>query len=279
VRFVVRHQTLYRYSVPVVLAPHLFRLTPRTEHRLLSRSLTVYPEPVDQRDEVDAFGNPVTAATFSGRPSDKLRIDSRFELDTPPPPALSGLALPPLPWTGLPAEELAPFRPSGDVTDLDVADFARAVAAEAGHQPLAFLDSLCRTIFARADRHVRPTGDAQTAAETLRTWRGACRDYTVLFLTAARSLGMPARFCSGYQSVADTPDGRRYLHAWPEVFLPDLGWRGWDPTHGIRVDEGHVALCAAPEQAGTMPVVGSYSFDGPSVTSTLEFSVDIATGS
>ncbi|HVY40031.1 MAG TPA: transglutaminase family protein, partial [Polyangia bacterium] len=202
-RFVVRHQTLYRYSVPVVLAPHLFRLTPRAEYRLLSRSLSVYPEPIDQRDEADAFGNPVTLATFSGRSTDKLRIDSRFELDTTPPPASSGWAVPPLPWSALPAEELAPFRPSDDGTDPAVTDFARAVAAEAGHQPLAFLDNLCRTIFARADRHVRPTGDAQTAGETLRTWRGACRDYTVLFLTAARHLGMPARFCSGYQSAAE----------------------------------------------------------------------------
>ncbi|HVT09241.1 MAG TPA: transglutaminase N-terminal domain-containing protein, partial [Polyangia bacterium] len=203
VRFVVRHQTLYRYSVPVVLAPHLFRLTPRAEYSVLSRSLSVYPEPVDQRDEVDAFGNPVTVATFSGRSTDKLRIDSRFELDTAPPPASSGWAIPPLPWSALPAEELAPFRPSSDGTDQEVTDFARAVAAEAGHQPLAFLDNLCRMIFARADRHVRPTGDAQTAGETLRTWRGACRDYTVLFLTAARHLGMPARFCSGYQSAAE----------------------------------------------------------------------------
>ncbi|HVY40544.1 MAG TPA: transglutaminase family protein, partial [Polyangia bacterium] len=89
---------------------------------------------------------------------------------------------------------------------------------------------------------------------------------------------MPARFCSGYQSAAETPDGRRYLHAWPEVFLPGLGWRGWDPTHGIRVAQNHVALCAAPEQSGTMPVTGSFTFNGPTVTSTLEFSLDIATG-
>jgi transglutaminase-like putative cysteine protease len=110
----------------------------------------------------------------------------------------------------------------------------------------------------------------------LATWRGACRDLTVLFLAVSRSLGLPGRFCSGYQAAADTPDGQRYLHAWPEVFLPGVGWRGWDPTHGVPAGEGHVALCAAPDQAGTMPVVGGYYF-GDSITATLDFEVRITT--
>lgn len=274
-RFVVRHASLYRYSVPVVLAPHVFRLTPRPENRIRTRSLVVTPQPVELRDELDGFGNPVTRAIFSSAATNELRVESRLELDTPPAPGSLSVVLDPLPWPWPPPETLAPYQPNG--TDPAVATFAREVAAEAGHQPLAFLDNLCRSIYARADRQVRHTGDAQTATETLQTWRGACRDLTVLFLEAARSLGMPARFCSGYQAAADTPDGQRYLHAWPEVFVPGVGWRGWDPTHGIPVGEGHVALCAAPDQAGTMPVVGSFSFDGAIITSTLDFTVEIGT--
>jgi transglutaminase-like putative cysteine protease len=60
------------------------------------------------------------------------------------------------------------------------------------------------------------------------------------------------------------------------VFLPGLGWRGFDPTHGIAVTDGHVALCAAPDQADTMPVDGGFYGDG--VTSTLEYRVQIGTG-
>jgi transglutaminase-like putative cysteine protease len=129
-------------------------------------------------------------------------------------------------------------------------------------------------MFARADRRIRPAGNAQPPTETLRTWKGACRDYATLFLAAVRSVGMPARFCSGYQATSETPDGRRYLHAWPEVFVPGAGWLGWDPTHGIPVDGGHVALCSAPEQAGTMPVTGSY-FADHAVASTLDFTLTI----
>jgi len=264
--FAVRHETHYRYSVPVVLAPHILRLTPRAEHRLLSRTLVVRPEPVELRDEIDAFGNATTRVVFPETSTGELFIASSFELETTlaaPPPA--------------PAEILRAYHAGGASVDEGVAAFGRVLLAEAGHDLLPFLDHLCRTVHGRADKHVRPTGDAQSAAETLATWRGACRDFTVLFLAVVRSLGLAARFCSGYQAKADTPDGRRYLHAWPEVFVPGVGWRGWDPTHGIPVTDGHVALCAAPDQAGTMPVVGSYSFIGPSLTSTLDFDLRIRT--
>jgi len=277
-RFVVRHQTLYRYNVPVVLAPHVLRLTPRaTENRIWARSLLVRPDPVQLSEQQDSFGNAITRLAFPNAPTDELRIDSRLELDTLAPPLLGPETLPLLPWAAPASDGLAPYLPAV-AADPGVASFARAVAAEAGDGAVPFLDHLCRTMHARSDRRIRHTGDAQTAAETLASWQGACRDLTVLFMAAARSLGMAARFCSGYQAAADTPTGQRYLHAWPEVFIPGSGWRGWDPTHGVRVGEGHVALCAAPEQAATMPVDGAYYF-GRSITATLDFEVTIATSS
>jgi transglutaminase-like putative cysteine protease len=109
----------------------------------------------------------------------------------------------------------------------------------------------------------------ERAAHTLAIGRGACRDLTVLFMATCRCLGMAARFVSGYQAQADTPDGQRHLHAWPEVFLPGLGWRGFDPTHGIVVTDGHVALCAAPDQADTMPVEGGFSSSGVTASSSI----------
>jgi transglutaminase-like putative cysteine protease len=98
---------------------------------------------------------------------------------------------------------------------------------------------------------------------------------TILFLAACRSQGLPARFVSGYQAEADTPDGRRHLHAWPEAFVPGFGWRGYDPTHGLKVAGSHVALSAAPSQGETMPVEGGFFGDG--VSSTLDYEIEIAT--
>jgi len=277
-RFAVRHETLYRYSAPVVLAPHLLRLTPRAEHQIRTRTLVVRPEPVERHEERDGYGNHVARVIFSNQATQELSIESRFELETAAPRPASEVSER-LPWTArqLAEDDLSVYRPGDASVDPLVVAFARTVAAEVGDQPVAFLNHLCRTIHARADKQIRTSGNAQGAADTLASWQGACRDFTVLFLAAVRSQGMAARFCSGYQAAAETPDGRRYLHAWAEVFVPGAGWRGWDPTHGVAAGEGHVALCAAPDQAETMPVVGGFYFSGGSITSTLDFDLRIAT--
>jgi transglutaminase-like putative cysteine protease len=275
-RFSVRHETLYRYSAPVQFAPHLLRLNPRPEGvRMLSRLLTVSPQPIDRQEIVDAYGNHLTRVAFQGA-SSELRIESAFELET-----LAALemvpvraALLPLPWPTSIADDLEVYRrlPDGD---LSVRAFAQAVAADGGQDPRAFLARLTEALHSSMDKKIRTDGAAQDPATTLATRTGACRDITVLFLAACRSLGMPARFVSGYQSRSQTPDGQRYLHAWAEVFLPGAGWSAWDPTHGVPVTDGHVALCAGPDQATTMPVEGAYY--GPARTATLDFSLRIAT--
>jgi transglutaminase-like putative cysteine protease len=262
-RFSIRHETLYRYSVPVRLAAHVLRLHPREDVSILSGGIDVEPAPSQRHEATDRFGNKVTNVDFAGL-SDRLRIESRFELET----------FPALPWwsfaPGVPAE----YR-SGGAPDAAVQDFAAALADDSGWAALAFLDRLSHTLFTRMHRHIRFEGVAQAPAQTLAIASGACRDLTVLFMAACRSQGIAARFVSGYQAQADTPDGQRHLHAWPEVFMPGLGWRGFDPTHGIAVGDGHVALCAAPEQAATMPVEGGFYANG--VTATLDYRVRIAT--
>jgi transglutaminase-like putative cysteine protease len=275
-RFTVSHQTLYRYTVPVGLAPHLLRLNPRPAGRLLhSRQLLVEPPPSGWFEEVDAYGNGVTRVEFAGQ-FQFLRIDSRFQLTTlPPPPLPWDDGLPPLPWPSPAGDGLDAYR-QATPCDPAVAAFAQELAGRAGYRPLPFLHLLGQTLFTRSDRHIRVEGEAQTPGHTLATWRGACRDLTVLFLAASRSLGLAGRFVSGYQAEADSPDGQRHLHAWPEIHLPGHGWRGWDPTLGTLVADGHVPLCAAPDQAPTMPVEGGFYANG--VTVTLDYAVRIATG-
>jgi len=275
VRFSVRHETLYRYSAPVTLASHVLRLTPRAGGAsLLSRSVIIDPAPKVRRDLTDRYGNSVTQADFDGL-TDRLWIKSRFELDTAAAPPPVDLAVPPLPWPSAPDDGLAEYR-AYDEPDAVVHAFASKLASASGWAPLAFLDRLNHALFADLKHDIRAEGAARTPAQTLAAGRGACRDVTVLFMASCRSLGIPARFVNGYQAEADTPDGRRHLHAWPEAFLPGLGWRGFDPTHGLAVRDGHVALSAAPEQAATMPVEGGFYGDG--VASTLEYDVQIASG-
>lgn len=270
--FTVRHATRYRYSAPVRLGTHRLRLTPRPEAgRCLAHQLEISPTPSARRDAVDAFGNVTTVVDFEGV-TDHLTIESRFELETSTRPRPAGHDVPPLPWRGVDDPAL---RRGATIAPNDlVRTFAEAIAAGAGGRVDAFLERLNRTLFERTRHHIRGGGGAQAPEVTLATARGACRDTAVLFIDAARALGIPARFVSGYQARAETADGGRHLHAWPEVLIPGLGWRGYDPTHGLAVEDGHVALCAAPEQVDTMPVEGGYW--GTGVTSRLDYTVEIA---
>lgn len=277
-RFHVRHETLYRYDAPVRLAPHVLRLNPRPVGvRIASRALRVTRAPVETHDFVDAFGNLLTRVGFDGE-TQELRIESDFALDTlaahDPPPRVEGV--PVLPWPMAVGDDLDVYRREPRA-DPSVHAYAGDRAARSGYDAFAFLLALMQDVFANTDRGIRWEGAARSPAETLASRQGACRDVTVLFLAACRSLGIPGRFVSGYQAHAQTPDGERHLHAWAEVHLPGVGWRGYDAMHGVVVTDGHVALCAAPDQAGTMPVEGSFSFVGPARTSTLDTSVKIVT--
>lgn len=269
-RFAVRHETLYRYSAPVRLGEHVLRLTPKPDCIAgLSHAIDIEPAPAWRTEEVDRFGSPVMRLGFAGETA-VLRIVSRFEGVTRARPPLQS-DLPRLPWTG---NELRVYLGGGE--DPAVRAFAAALATEADMRPAGFFDGLAGALYARIDRHIRPDGDAHDPGHTLASGRGACRDLSVLFMAACRSLGVPSRFVSGYQARGESVDGRRHLHAWPEVWLPGVGWRGYDPTHGVAVSDGHVALAAAPDQAATMPVEGG--FWGAGVTSRLDYRLEIAAG-
>jgi transglutaminase-like putative cysteine protease len=87
---------------------------------------------------------------------------------------------------------------------------------------------------------------------------GSCGDLAVLFCDVCRVMGIAARFVSGYEcSSAGRSDS--YMHAWTEVYLSAIGWRGYDPSRGIAVTNGHVAVAAAFDYDLASPIVGLYT--------------------
>jgi len=257
-RFAVRHLTRYRYSAPINLGPQLLRLKPRSGQGALDFALDVTPAPAIREDLRDAFGNDVIRLSFDA-PTDRLEIESRFTLATAP--------------GAPPAGDLAPYLAPGAPDD-EVADFAAGLRADAPDDR-GFAEALTETLFARIRHEIRDEGGARPPRETLALGHGACRDIAVLFVETCRLQGLPARFVSGYQAESSRPVARRYMHAWPEVHLAGEGWRAFDPTRGHAVGETHVALAAAPDQAGTMPLEGG--FTGPIVRAELDFDLSIET--
>lgn len=278
-RFDVEHLTTYRYSDPVSLAPHAVRLRPRQDggFREIGWSLLVDPAPAFRSEALDAEGNLVTRLWFE-RETRHLNIVSRFTLE------LQGTAAPvvildaehqrlPVDYPAGEAQVLAPYR--GDDADPLVRALAAKLSDQADGDPLGFLALLTEALHRDIEREIRETGAPQSPVETLTRRRGACRDQTLLFLAAAHAAGFAGRFVSGYQDRSALATAERHLHAWPEVYLPGCGWRGFDPTRGIAVGPGHVAVAASLEAAGAMPITGSYF---GTARSELSYEVRIATG-
>jgi transglutaminase-like putative cysteine protease len=279
VHFEILHTTVYEYSAAVALGPHILRLSPRCdgEHRLLHYRCDVRPEPVLRTRALDAEGNQVTRLWFSGE-TRELRIACAFALET-------GRTNPydyvvetpatrlPVPYGDREAPLLAHYRYPG-APAMQVAQFAARLAKTADHDTLAFLNTLNAALHGEFRREIREHGAPQPPEVTLERRCGACRDLAVLFMAVCRTEGIAARFVSGYQARPEIERARRYMHSWPEVYIPGGGWRGFDPSHGTAVGDAHVALAASREASGAAPVEGIYFGQGDTSRLHVELKID-----
>ena len=275
-QFSIRHLTRYRYSRPVQFGPQQLRFRPRDDgaQRVVDYQLTVGPTPHGRDEQLDLEGNRVTQIWFDGE-ADHLDIDVNMRVETLRRNAFEFILAPEA--TVLPFDHrhgatcarayLERIKPDDTVTA-----FAASHSLAVRSDTMAFLDRLNHELFSGFSHVHRETGAPQSPAATLQSRNGACRDLTVLFVDCCRAEGIAARFASGYQK-GDLQSERRHLHAWPEVYLPGAGWRGFDPTHGTAIADAHVTIAAAAHARDTMPVRGSFRGDG--VDSTLDYAVEI----
>ena len=102
-----------------------------------------------------------------------------------------------------------------------------------------------------------PTGTTTTAAQAFALKRGVCQDLSHIFIAAARSLGVPARYIGGHFHRSDGVTDQEAGHAWAEAHVPDLGWVAFDPTNGISATDAHVRVAVGLDYLGAAPVRGS----------------------
>ncbi|MFO1070702.1 MAG: transglutaminase family protein [Geminicoccaceae bacterium] len=270
----ITHTTHYRYNRPVELGPQRLMLRPRDSHtiRLSSTALSVNPQPAETRWLLDVYGNSVAVLSFAGQ-AEELRIESRIELEhygLDDPDLVTAPFAQSWPFNYLPDElpDLAPYRmrqwsdPAG-VLDRWVRQLFHGADEVGTEQLLRTLSSTIKeTLPYRARFEEGTQGPLQTLAEG-----GTCRDFAALMMEALRSLGIAARFVSGYlYSPALDPEGGSgnattgagATHAWVDVYLPGAGWVEFDPTNNLFGSSDLIRVCVArsPEQAS--PVSGSY---------------------
>jgi transglutaminase-like putative cysteine protease len=265
----IRHLTTYRYRRAVAFGEHRMMLHPRNSHdqRVVQADLKISPKPRSLRFVQDAFGNHVGIARFSRR-SKELSFESIVRLEHSPREMTldledAGRAFP-VGYRVSELRDLASYieRHQHDPMDT-VGRWARRFLLPSG--AFEVLTRLSQGIHHGFVYRRREAKGIQLPVETLRLGHGSCRDFAILMIEAARSIGFAARFASGYLAIPlDNPkeptgcSGRGSTHAWAQIYLPGAGWIDFDPTSGGVGNVDLVTVAVVPDPRHAIPLHGTY---------------------
>lgn len=282
----VIHRTRYTYDDEVSSSFGRCHLTPRETpgQRLLSHDLRIDPEPDDRSEGVDAYGNADTYFHV-GTPHTELTVTATSIVDVDPPDeGLRNSAQAQAPW-----EESRPAGRAPRVVeftlDLDppeitpaVRDYAATVFTPGRPLVEAVVDLTSR-IFTEFTYRSGSTAISTRVDTVLARREGVCQDFARLAIACLRSVGLAARYESGYLATDPPPGAERIFgadasHAWAAVWLPGDRWLPFDPTNDKLVDERHVTLAWGRDYADVPPLRGIIYSDSRS--SRIDVSVDVA---
>lgn len=269
-RYRILHRTTYAYTEPAALSQNELCLTPRTTERQRCETsvLTVVPEPSAIEQRTDCFGNRIHHFMVQ-EPHRELVItaDSSLTVSDPPPlPASS------------PAWERVRDRLRRHETDADLDAYPYTLASPfvpAAQEPAEYASSafapgrplleaaraLTKQVHAEFRYEKGATSVGTTVMEVLRARRGVCQDFAHLQIACLRSLGLAARYVSGYLETTPPPGQAKLVgtdasHAWLALYLPDAGWIELDPTNDVVPGSRHVQLAWGRDYGDVTPVKG-----------------------
>jgi transglutaminase-like putative cysteine protease len=269
----ITHTTIYRYANPVTFGEHRMMMRPRGSHdlRLLDTALTISPA-ATIRWIHDVFGNSIAIAKF-GKPATELHVESMFRAEHFP-----------LAEQHVEIEDYARHHPfSYDATEapdigrtierhypdpehlLD-AWVRRFVEAAPDNDTMAILSAVTKGIQAEFTYNPRDEMGTQDPITTLNSGTGTCRDFALLMMEAARTLGFAARFVSGYLyddskigGGEESVIGGGVTHAWTEIYLPGAGWVPFDPTNGLISDRNLIRVAVTRDPSQAVPMRGNFT--------------------
>jgi transglutaminase-like putative cysteine protease len=265
----VRHTTRYAYEAPVVHAHHFCHLRPRQFdwQGVAKHELEVQPLASMMRRSTDYFGNQVHLVELLTEHAE-LDVTSTSVVEVAPrpePPAAGGIA-----WD----ETAERLRSAGAlVSALEycfdsplvrahplLASYAQPVFSP-GRPLVAAILEFCRKIFEEFKYETTATDVTTPLAQVLRERRGVCQDFAHLAVGCLRSLGLAARYVSGYLETKPPPGKPRLVgadasHAWASAYVPGFGWLDFDPTNGTLAGGGHVTVAWGRDFSDVSPLKG-----------------------
>lgn len=283
--FDITHRTVYRYAKEIERSQHHFRLTPyhdRTQ-TLLSHELHIS---VDgrTRDYEDVFGNRVRRISVE-TPFDEMIIEAKSVVETldVDPLGVGPLRVSqtiPLVWMPWQRQVLDPFLLPPELPETELAELAEYAMSFVKRNENDVLDTLLdinQTIFREYTYQQQSTTVFTTPFEVYVNRRGVCQDFTNLMICLARLLGVPARYVCGYiytgPKAANTAQSEA-SHAWVQLYLPQIGWKGFDPTNGILTQTDHVRVAVGRNYLDATPTSGTIFVGGGGETLSVDVKVE-----
>jgi transglutaminase-like putative cysteine protease len=267
----VRHITTYDYEDPVSVSHHILRLSPHNSLRQTCRNsaISINPQPTSRTSHVDYFGNATTSFTLL-EPHERLVVEatSELEVNAPALPDFSGSP----PWESvrdsLPQayteETLNAYQFVFDSIRVEaranLGDYARDSFTPGRPLLEAMLDLTHR--INHDFRFDTKATEVSTPVETFfEKRRGVCQDFSHLQIACMRSLGLPARYVSGYLRTLPPPGKPRLVgadasHAWCAAWSPRAGWVDFDPTNNCVPSDGHITVAWGRDYSDVSPIHG-----------------------
>jgi transglutaminase-like putative cysteine protease len=265
-RLRIAHSIVHRYEPPAAGVIEVLRLTPRNHDGqfVIGWRIDISTDARLNAHE-DAFGNLTHVFTADG-PFEELTISVDGEVETQN-------------TDGVVRGTVERFSPSlflrdTPLTQADqrIGDFAQAVRKAGNGDTLGELHALLDRVHdeMQSDEEEWPS-EAATAVEVFARTRGAARDLAHIFIGAAHSLNIPARYVAGYCCIAGGAE-QRIGHAWAEAYVSELGWVGFDPKNGVCPTDAYVRVAVGLDALGAIPVRGMRHGTGGE---TLEFAIRV----
>jgi transglutaminase-like putative cysteine protease len=257
-RLRVAHKSVYRYDPPASGVIQVLRLTPRNHEGqyVVDWRIDVTPD-VRLTTHEDAFGN-ISHVFSADGPLDELHVDVDGQVETQS-------------NNGVVRNTVERFPPSLYLRDTpltqaddSIRDFAADILVSSNGNTLDKLHNLLDRLYEDMGHDETASGEEAgqptpviIAAKAFALKRGTARDLTHIFIGAAHTLGIPARFVGGYFRKPETKLAQDSGHAWAEAYVPDFGWIAFDPANGFCPTDAHVRVAVGLDYLGAAPMRGT----------------------
>ncbi|MBL9206648.1 MAG: transglutaminase family protein [Opitutaceae bacterium] len=261
----VSHFTRYEYDRPVALSPHLLYLRPRETPHLRVNNFGFDISPSAKLTWTRDSHDVLLAWAYFREPASVLSIRSEFDVETYDTNPFDFFLLPYASETPFNYEELERFNlspylapPFAETREM-LKQWLRDHLVDPPADTVPHLHALNQAVYTFLTYQRREEHGIQSSRTTLELGSGACRDYAVLLVELCRTLGLAARFVSGYLYAPPSDNHRSSgaMHAWAEVYLPGAGWKGLDPTHGVFCDDAFIPVAHAAVAESVNPIQGT----------------------